>query len=288
MAMERLASGYGLLEGARWYDSLGLVFSDMTGGGVYRLAGGEGPVLDVLPHRKGIGGLVTHADGGLVVSGRTVARKVPGTDVTEVLHAPASDERFFNDLTADAAGRIYVGSVCVDPLNAGDAEGAPGRLYQLDVDGGGVKVLADDVLVSNGLGTSPSDDALYHVDTDRFVVWQFALGASGADAASRSVLADTTEYGRPDGLAVDEDGVVWVAIAGGSVVVAWDASGARVAEVPVPHALVTSVAFGGPDRRTMFVLTGVNAELADPDGGCIYRRPAAVAGLPAPVARVRR
>ena len=98
--LARLASGYGLLEGARWYPEHGLVFSDMTAGGVYRLPPGATDPETLIPHRKAIGGLVAHADGGFVVSGRNVSIK--GNDgATTVLLEAAADEQFFNDITAD-------------------------------------------------------------------------------------------------------------------------------------------------------------------------------------------
>ncbi|MDT5232403.1 MAG: hypothetical protein QOI39_2903, partial [Mycobacterium sp.] len=73
--MERLIDGFGLLEAARWYDGQGLLFSDMIGGGVYCCDGFGGHPEVIIPHRKGIGGLVAHRGGGLVVAGRNVAHK---------------------------------------------------------------------------------------------------------------------------------------------------------------------------------------------------------------------
>jgi gluconolactonase len=90
----------------------------------------------------------------------------------------------------------------------------------------------------------------------------------------------------PDGLAVAADGSVWVAMAGGGLVVAWDASGRRSAEIAVPAELVTSVCFGDADLRTLYVLTGSNAEHPDPEGGSVFRTPAPCAGLPSPQARI--
>jgi len=291
--LERLAGGFGLLEAARWYPPFGLLFSDMTQGGVYALRPGAAEPTVVVPHRKGIGGLVAHADGGLVLAGRNVAHKRPGDPAaaTAVLLETADDEQFFNDLTADGRGRLYVGSVGKDPAPDSGATRPDGRLYRLDLDGA-ITVLADDVLVSNGLGTDPADELLYHVDSNRRLVWADRVGADGpaggAPGSNREVFVDTSEYaGVPDGLTVAADGSVWVAMAGGGVVVAWDAKGARVAEVPVPQALVTSVTFGGADLGTLFVLTGHDHDHPDPAGGCLYSA-AAVPGLPAPQARVPR
>jgi sugar lactone lactonase YvrE len=274
--LRRVLSGFGLLEGGRWHPEHGLVFSDMLGGGVYALGEGATAPVTLIPHRKGIGGLVPHADGGFVVSGRNITHKRPDGD-GDLLHTAATDEQFFNDLTADGQGRLYVGSVpkVHDGTHAG-------RLYRLDLDGA-VHVLAEDVLISNGLGVEPADEFLYHVDSPRRCVWRYRQ-----DTGAREDFIDTSGYpGVPDGLAVAADGSVWVAIAGGSVVVGWDAAGRRLAEIPVPAALVTSVCFGGADLRTLYVLTGANEDHPDPDGGAVYRMPAPGVGLPAPTARVR-
>jgi gluconolactonase len=280
--MKRIAGGYGLLEAGRWYPLFGLVFSDMTRGGVYRLASVSSTPTPVIQHRKGIGGLVRHDQGGFVVAGRNVAHKADdGT--TTVLLETRDDEQFFNDLTADGRGRIYVGSVAINPLDP-DGSALLGRLYRIGLDRS-VDVLAEDVVTSNGLGTDPVGSRLYHVDTGRRVVWQLPL--EGSTGSARSVFVDTSEYdGEPDGLAVASDGSVWVAMAGGGVVVAWDSLGRRVAELPVPQPLVTSVCFGGPSLTTLFVLTGATEASPDAEGGCIYVSEGVVPGLPGPIAQV--
>lgn len=280
--LDRIAAGLGLLEGARWYDAIGLVFSDMTMGGVHRW--GPGGIETLLPHRKGIGGLVRHADGGLVVSGRNVSHRSPAEDGgSTTLLEPRPDEQFFNDLTADGAGRVVVGSVSKEKSSGtGDA---PGRLYLIDLDGS-VEVLADDVLTSNGLGTDPTGRFLYHVDTYRHTVWRFDLAAADR-RGSRQRFLDTSGYdGVPDGLCVAADGSVWVAFAGGGLVVAWDEQARCVHEIAVPQSLVTSVCFGGPELRTLFVLTGAHDD-SDPIGGAIYRTDDLDhVGWPSPLARV--
>jgi len=279
--LDRLASGYGLLEGARWYPEHGLVFSDMTMGGVYRLPPGAASPETLIPHRKAIGGLVAHADGGFVVSGRNVSVKAPDGTTTVLLEA-AADEQFFNDISADGRGRLFAGSM---PRPAGPTAAA-GRLYLIDLDGSAT-VLADDVLISNGIGTDPAGGLLYHVDSGRAAVWQFDLGAADV-ARSRRAFISTAEYdGLPDGLAVAADGSVWVALAGAGLVVGCDADGARVAEIAVPHALATSVCFGGPLLDTLYILTGADAEHPNPDGGSVFTLDAPRTGLPAPIARVR-
>ncbi|HWE68154.1 MAG TPA: SMP-30/gluconolactonase/LRE family protein [Acidimicrobiales bacterium] len=282
--MKRLAGSFGLLEAARWYPGPGLVFSDMTRGGIFSMSSTSVEPSVLFPHRKGVGGLVRHADGGYVVAGRNVAHKStePGAPTTELLRTNLR-EQFFNDLTADARGRLFVGSVGLDPSPGDDR--VPGSLYCLDLQGD-VMILADDVLMSNGLGVDPQDEFLYHVDTNRKLVLRYPIGGRSL-AGDREVFVDTSPYGgRPDGLAVGGDGSIWVALAGGGLVVGWDAQGHLRGEIDVPHELVTSLCFGESDYRTMFILTGENEDHPDPAGGCVYRRDAEVTGFPSGVARV--
>jgi gluconolactonase len=101
------------------------------------------------------------------------------------------------------------------------------------------------------------------------------------------VFVDVGEYdGIPDGLAVAADGSVFVAMAGGSVVVGWGPDGNRVAELAAPQALVTSVCFGGADLTRLFVLTGVTSEYTDYVGGAVYAVDDRGPGMPAPVCTV--
>lgn len=276
-----LTGGHGLLEAARWYPEHGLLFSDMLLGGVRRLQDREATPDVLVPRRKAVGGLVAHAEGGLVIAGRDVTHTLLDGQATCLL-ATGPDEQFFNDLTADARGRVFVGSVARQ-----DSEGVerPGRLYQLDLDGRAT-VIADDVLISNGLAADPTDRWLYHVDSGRRCVWRFVLAPDGP-ARDRELFVDTSDdAGVPDGLAVAADGSVWVAMAGGGVVAGWDSAGTRIGEIAVPASMVTSLCFGGEALTTLFVLTGTNAEYPDPRGGMAFRTPAPRTGLPGPLARV--
>src|SRR3954451_4286387 len=162
MAMERLASGFRLVEGPTIDPDGLLVFSDVQAGGVHRLQA-DGSVTDVIPHRKGIGGIAVHADGGFVISGRNVSWKRPDGE-TVVLLDREHDGMSFNDLTADPEGRIYVGSLLFNPLDDGGSERQAGDLYLIDLDGS-VRTVHDDVGLSNGLGVSPDGTSLYHSDT---------------------------------------------------------------------------------------------------------------------------
>ena len=281
--MEELVRGFGLVEGPVWDPQRGLLFSDVHGGGVYLLKRDDSTEV-VFPHRKGIGGMCVHADGGLVVSGRNIAFKgFDGLNETHVLldRNPEQDNVGYNDLTADAAGRIYAGSLGSAVFDEGSVPKS-GNLYLIDLDGS-IQVVATDVRLTNGLAFSPDASTLYHSDSRRQCVLCYSVDADGT-LGGREVFA-TTQTGIPDGLVVSEDGAVWVALAGGSGVGVYEPDGSLRQEVTIPVPMCTSVCFGGDDLRDLYIVSGSDGSDGDREGG-IYRYRSDVAGLPVPTARV--
>jgi D-xylonolactonase len=278
--LHELATGYGLVEGPTW-DGTGLLFSDVVGGGLFRLRP-DGNVDQMLAHRRGMGGVALHADGGYVVSGRNVAHKTDSTTTVLLDGEPAAGRQSFNDLTADDQGRVYVGSLDMNPLDSGSPV-RPGKLHRIELDGSAT-TLSDDVLLSNGLGFSPDRRSLYHSDSRRGVVWRFALDLAG-EVTGRTEFASFDE-GVPDGLAVATDGTVWVAVAHAAHVAALDPDGALRARIDTPVPMATSVCFGGDELQDLYVVTGSSG--APPEvGGGVYVVRDAGPGLPVPPARVR-
>lgn len=280
--MEQLASGYGLIEGPVWDAGRGLFFSDVQRGGVFRLDSG-GAVTTVVEHRRGIGGLALHEDGGLIVSGRNIAYKGPARPGTAVILEGDDAIVGFNDLTTDGRGRVYVGSLGVSPFEAGAAESSrTGWLHVIDLDGSSRRI-ADGIRLTNGLGFSPDGARLYHSDSRAGLVGVYDVAADGG-VGPRRVFA-RVESGIPDGLAVSVDGAVWVALAHGSAVVVLDADGKERERIACPLPMVTSVCFGGADLKDLYVVTGSAGSGRD-DAGSIFRIRAGVAGLPVAAARI--
>jgi xylono-1,5-lactonase len=279
--MERLATGFRLVEGPTIDPDGNLVFSDVQGGGIHRLLP-DGAVEDVIPHRRGVGGIAVHADGGFVISGRNVSWKRPDGD-TVVLLDRDHEGMSFNDLTTDPEGRIYVGSLLFDPLDDGSSPRQQGDLYLIDLDGSST-VVHGDVSLTNGLGVSPDATTLYHSDTGAHAVWRYDRAADGSVANRRPLLQD--DKIDPDGLAVAADGSVWIAMAGSGEVVGVAPDGAVIESIPVEVPMVTSVCFGGAGLTDLYVVTG-NRGAPHDVGGAIYRMPARSPGLPVPPCRVR-
>jgi gluconolactonase len=280
--MERLATGYTLIEGPVWDPARGLLFSDVHDGGVFCLSR-SGAVEPVIEHRRGIGGIALHERGGLVVGGRNIAYKGPAAAGTVVLldSERAGGGAGFNDLTTDEAGRIYVGSLGMSPFDAG-AEARPGALHVIDLDGSS-RTLWSGVKLTNGLGFSPDGRKLYHSDSRANIVGVYDVRADGSVSERRTFAR--VEPGVPDGLAVAEDGSVWVASAGGGAVRVFDADGSERRPIPVAQPGVTSLCFGGDDLRDLYVVTGTVGGPADHTGS-VYRLRVDVPGLPVPPARV--
>jgi gluconolactonase len=280
--MEQLATGYGLIEGPVWDSKRGLLFSDVENGGVYCLSP-SGAITTVVEHRRGIGGMALHADGGLVVSGRNIAYKPPGGAATVVLLDRDESIVGFNDLTTDSRGRVYVGSLGVSPFDAAAHESTrTGWLHVIDVDGSSRRV-ADGITLSNGLGFSPDEKRLYHSDSRAGIVGVYDVAADGTVRPRRTFAR--LESGVPDGLVVSVDGAVWVAVAYGSAVVVFDVDGKERERIACPLPMVTSVCFGGDDLKDLYIVTGSNGS-GRSDAGSIFRVRAPVAGLAVPPARV--
>lgn len=279
--MERLAHGYGLIEGPVWVPGRGLMFSDVHGGGVHCLTEG-GEITTVFPHRHGIGGIALHADNGLVVGGRNIAFKsfADGDTVVLLERDPENGNVGYNDLTTDPAGRIYAGSLGSPVFEEG--EQLPGNLHVIDLDGS-TRVVAEDILLTNGLGFSPDGRTLYHSDSRRQTVHCYDVHGNG-DLGPKRTFA-TLDDGAPDGLAVSSDGAVWVAVAGGGCVAVFESDGSVRERITVPMPMCTSVCFGGEDLTDLYIVTGSDGVEGDREGS-VYRERVGVQGLSVPLARV--
>jgi xylono-1,5-lactonase len=285
MSVECLASGYGLIEGPLWLAERGLLFSDVLNGGVFCL-GHDGHVTSEFEHRRGIGGMALHVDGGLIVSGRNISFKPFGSGATQTLleQNPAADIVGFNDLTTDNAGRIYAGSLATSPVFESEGEAKAGDLWLIDLDGSS-RIVGHEIWLTNGLGFAADGRTLYHCDSGLHSIWQYTVAANG-DLGPKRIFAET-QRGLPDGLVVAIDGSVWVALAGGGHgVVVFDQHGKERDFISIAQPMCTSLCFGGDDLRTLYIVSGsdgANSERA----GAVHRLRVDVAGVPVAPARVR-
>jgi len=178
-----------------------------------------------------------------------------------------------NEGGCDPDGRFYCGSMAYD-LTAGAAS-----LYRLDPDGSSSTVLTG-LTISNGLDWTPTGDEAYYVDSPTGRIDVFDYEPELGLANRRSFVS--VPAGLPDGLTIDEEGGVWVAIWGAGAVHRYAPDGKLSEVVTVPTAQVTACTFGGPGYAELFITTsreGLSAT-EDPVAGSLFRTEPGVRGRP--------
>jgi sugar lactone lactonase YvrE len=227
------------------------------------------------------GGILTAGGSRLTLRATRPGEGWAGRTVAEV---PAREGVRFNDAAVDPAGRVWVGS-----MHTGETDPI-GTLYRLD-SGGTLTPVVEGVTVSNGLGWSPDGTCLYYADSPLRRIDMFDYDQATGKAFQRRVFADLTRVdGVPDGLTVDADGCVWVAMHGGGALRRLTPSGQQDAVLPLPVSRPTSCAFGGPDLAELYVTTASaglteGERSAQPLAGRLLRLRPGPVGLPSATAQ---
>jgi sugar lactone lactonase YvrE len=222
-------------------------------------------------------------DGGwIVAAGPGFARLDAGGSLTWLAEPEAGrPELRMNDGACDPRGRFWAGSMAY-----AETPGA-GTLYRLDSDGTTTPMVPG-TTISNGLGWSADGATLWFADSGEGTVDAFDFDArSGTLSGRRTVITVDPDDGVPDGLTVDADDHVWVAIWDGGQVRRHAPDGELVARVRVPVSRPTSCCFGGADLDTLFISTARKGLTADelrkqPEAGRLFRVDTGVRGVVQP------
>jgi len=228
-----------------------------------------------------VGCVVPRSSGGLICATETGIKMVEPDGSLRMLCEPEVDRpgNRFNDGKCDSHGRFWVGSLAIDTTPG------KGALWRIGADGSAAR-MDDGFHISNGLGWSPDDRHMYFTDSGKRVIWVYDFNADQGTIDNRRLFAGPPEGGSvPDGLAVDAEGGVWSAGWDGWTITRYAPDGQVDRTIPLPVPRPTSVAFGGPDLRTLFITTArirlSAALLADaPLSGSILSVDAGVGGLP--------
>ena len=219
-----------------------------------------------------VGCLVPRASGGWVVALADGFWSVSDAGVAERLVDVQSDrpDLRFNDGKCDPAGRFWAGTMALD-----HRPGA-GALYRLDPDLS-VHRMVDGVAISNGIDWSPDGRTMYYVDTPTHRIDRFAFDTgTGAISDRRPFATIDPADGNPDGLTVDAEGAVWLALWDGWTVRRYLPDGSMDREIRLPVSEVTCPAFGGPDLDELYItsaweLLGETQHAAEPLAGGLFR-----------------
>lgn len=155
-----------------------------------------------------------------------------------------------NDAACDYIGRIWIGT-----MDIGCADAA-GSLYCIDTRLQVKKILSG-ITIPNGLAWSSDNETMYFVDTTARVIKAYSFDSiTGAIADERIVIRIPPSMGMPDGMAMDEDGMLWIALYGGFGIGRWDpSSGTLIQTIPLPVPNVTNCCFAGHDLDQLLVTT---------------------------------
>jgi len=257
-----------LAEGPRWDAAARrLLWVDIEGCELHVLENGQDRAigLDAM-----VGAAAPTSSGGVLVAlaDRLALLDLADESVRTLVRLPHGPALRSNDGACDAAGRFWIGTMALD-----ETPGA-GALYRYDAS---LERVLDEVTLSNGIGWTRDATRMYYIDSpvQRVDLFDFEL-ASGRVDNRRPFVSIDESAGIPDGLTVDDEGGVWVALYGGSCVHRYDESGHLDAVLEVPAKNVTSCCFGDGDGSSLFVTT------AAPDGNVYVTQPG-VSGPPAHV-----
>lgn len=226
-----------------------------------------------------VGLVVPREEKGFVIAGDNgFAYLDPDSGKTTPIADPEPDKKpdnRFNDGKCDPSGRLWAGTIST-VKKAGDAS-----LYCLDSEGT-VTTKYTGVTNSNGLCWTKDGTAMYYIDTPTKKIRRFDFNAASGEITNETIAIDTEAYeGAPDGMTIDENDNLWVAFCRGSVVLCFDAQTAEVLHtIELPVTGVTSCAFGGDDLSTLYITTGIFANLKEEGAGLTYSCRPGVKGLP--------
>ena len=156
----------------------------------------------------------------------------------------------FNDGKCDPAGRFWAGTMSLDDVPC------KGNVYSVDKDWI-VKKNIKNVSISNGMAWSIDDTILYYIDTPDFEIVAFNYEKStGSISNKRRVIKIEKEDGYPDGMTIDNEGMLWIAHWNGWQVTRWNpATAKKLLSVKLPVAKVTSCTFGGNNLQDLYITT---------------------------------
>ena len=225
---------------------------------------------------EAIGGFTIQTDGSLLLFMARGAIRIWRNGETKTLldELPDDPTPRFNDVIADPTGRVFCGTMPT-PERAG-------RLYRLDTNGTLAKLL-DGIGLPNGMGFTLDYSHLYLADSFKRAIYIFDYEKmTGAISNQRTFVEIPDGEGSPDGLTVDAEGYVWSAQWNGACLVRYAPDGTEERRITFPVRKISSLTFGGPDYRDMYVTTAGGAnKLQDGDSaGGLFRLRLDIYGRP--------
>lgn len=200
-----------------------------------------------------VGAAVPREKGGFILAKKSgFATFNPDNEKITPIGDPESDKpgNRFNDGKCDPAGRFWAGTMAYDV-----SEGA-GSLYCLSKNARIEKKLSD-ITISNGLAWNQNADKFYHIDSPTGNIYSYSFNLKTGAISNRNIARNISQdIGFPDGMTIDTDDKLWIAIYGGSRVLRIDPkTGETLMEIHLPVPKITSCTFGGKDLNELYITT---------------------------------
>ncbi|XP_064626760.1 regucalcin-like isoform X2 [Lineus longissimus] len=268
-------------EGPHWVESTqSLLYVDIADGDIHRWDSKTNNDEKVTMGTH-VGFVIPHSNGGYVagVGKKIVHFQWDSPQQGKVIAEVDKDQPInrFNDAKCDRKGRLFAGTMMIDDAHS-DQVPDSGNLYRLDGDGS-LTLLKDKVFISNGLAWSLDNKTMYYIDSmpypSRLYAFDYDVD-TGNIANQRTLLTYDKENGILDGMTMDSDGNLWVAIFGASKIIHVDSkTGSILREVVLPAKNITSCCFGGKNYDELYatscVFDGGNPRDMDPLAGSVFR-----------------
>jgi D-xylono/L-arabinono-1,4-lactonase len=228
-----------------------------------------------------VAGFTFQADGALLLFMERGAVRLwrDGSITTLIDGIPGEEDGRFNDVIADPEGRVYCGT---------ESPNRPGSLYRLDRDGK-IKRMLGGVGISNGIAFSIDRKQMYYTDSLKREIYLFDYDRASGDLSNQRVFLRLPESdGLPDGITVDAEGHLWVALWDGGALLRFGPDAVEELRIPFPVRKVTSLTFCGPDNTDIYVTTaGGNKRPAEGAlAGALFHLNLGIKGLPEFVSRI--
>lgn len=249
--IRQLATGFALGEGPVWCaQTQTLFFVDIEQKLCLQLVN---DVVKIVPVPDMVGCVVPIETGVVAaVKNRLYRLDLPARTQTLLAAYPFADFLRFNDGKCDAAGRLWIGTMASDQAHP-RAKGG-GSLYCIER--GSIVAQYDSFTIPNGMAWSADGKVLYHIDTPTQKIDAYDVIDGITLENKRTVAAFAAEEGAPDGMCIDADGNLWVALWGGnSVACVNPGTGERLEQIHLPEQYVSCCTFGGKELTTLFITT---------------------------------
>ncbi len=186
-------------------------------------------------------------------------------EVTKLIQIDFNKEVRFNDGKCDTNGNIVVGTMAIDYNDDGSTN--IGDLYRISPNGE-YEIIESNLGIPNGMAWSLDHEYFYHIESNRRAVFSYKYDKNTSEVTERKKLIDLTDEGcSPDGMTMDSQGNLWIAMWDGSRVIQVNPNtGEKLREISVPDKQVTCCVFGGENLDQLYITTANCGE----EGGNLY------------------